>query len=65
VRGLVLARGQVLEQGAMTATQIVNELKGVNRVMYDVREQAAGHDRVEVMISTCYLLLWLVPTVVV
>jgi hypothetical protein len=49
----------------MTATQIVNELKGVNRVMYDVREQAAGHDRVEVMISTCYLLLWLVPTVVV
>jgi hypothetical protein len=33
-------------------------------VMYEVREQTAGHDRVEVMISTYYLLLWLVPTVV-
>ena len=48
----------------MTATRIINELKGVNWVVYDVREQAAGHDRVEVMISTYYLLLWLVPTVV-
>ncbi len=47
----------------MTATHAVNELKGVNWVMYDVRKQAAGHDRVEVMIST-YFLLWLVPTVV-
>jgi hypothetical protein len=48
----------------MTAMQIVNELKGVSRAMYDVREQAAGHDRVEVMTSTYYLLPWLVPTVV-
>jgi hypothetical protein len=47
----------------MAVTQIVNELKGVNRVAYDVRSNA-GHDRVEVMISTYYLLLWLVPTVV-
>ena len=31
------------------ATRIINEVKGVNRVVYDVTQQAAGHDRVGVM----------------
>ena len=48
----------------MTATQIANELKGVNRVVYDVTSNLPGAERVGVMISTCYLLLWLVSTVV-
>ena len=26
------------------ATRIINEVKGVNRVVYDVTQQAAGHD---------------------
>ena len=30
------------------ATRIVNEVKGVNRVVYDVTCEAAGHDRVGV-----------------
>ena len=30
------------------ATRIINEVKGVNRVVYDVTQQAAGHDRVGV-----------------
>ena len=28
------------------ATRIINEVKGVNRVVYDVTQQAAGDDRV-------------------
>ena len=31
-----------------TATRIINEVKGINRVVYDVTSQAAGHDRVGV-----------------
>ena len=31
-----------------TATRIINEVKGVNRVVYDVTQQAAGDDRVGV-----------------
>ena len=27
-----------------TATRIINEVKGVNRVVYDVTQQAAGDD---------------------
>ena len=30
------------------ATRIINEVKGVNRVVYDVTQQAAGDDRVGV-----------------
>ena len=28
------------------ATRIINEVRGINRVVYDVTQQAAGHDRV-------------------
>ena len=30
------------------ATRIINEVRGINRVVYDVTSQAAGHDRVGV-----------------
>ena len=30
------------------ATRIINEVKGINRVVYDVTSQAAGDDRVGV-----------------
>ncbi len=30
------------------ATRIINEVKGINRVAYDVTSKAAGHDRVGV-----------------
>ncbi len=30
------------------ATRIINEVKGINRVVYDVTQQAARHDRVGV-----------------
>ena len=33
------------------ATRIINEVKGINRVVYDVTQQAAGDDRVGVMES--------------
>ena len=33
------------------ATRIVNEVKGVNRVVYDVTQQAARHDRVGVRVG--------------
>ena len=29
-----------------TATRIINEVRGINRVVYDVTSEAAGHDRV-------------------
>jgi hypothetical protein len=48
----------------MIARRIINALKGVNRVVYDVTSNLPGAERVGVMISTCYLLLWLVSTVV-
>ena len=31
-----------------TATRIINEVKGINRVVYDITSQAPGHDRVGV-----------------
>ena len=34
------------------ATRIINEVKGVNRVVYDVTVEAAGHDRVGVSVMT-------------
>ena len=33
---------------ARAATRIINEVRGVNRVVYDVTSQAAGDDRVGV-----------------
>ena len=32
------------------ATRIINEVKGINRVVYDITSQAAGDDRVGVML---------------
>ena len=37
------------------ATRIINEVKGVNRVVYDVTSQAAGHDRVGVSFAHHHL----------
>ena len=34
-----------------TATRIINEVKGVNRVVYDVTIKAAGHDRVGMILA--------------
>ena len=34
-----------------TATRIINEVKGVNRVVYDVTQQAAGDDRVGMILA--------------
>ncbi|XSC47181.1 hypothetical protein ACF1BQ_017435 [Bradyrhizobium sp. RDT10] len=35
-------RGRALEQAALAVTRIINELKGVNWVMYDVRSKPPG-----------------------
>jgi hypothetical protein len=35
-----------------TATRIINEVKGLNRVVYDITSKPAGHDRVAVKIRT-------------
>jgi GMP synthase (glutamine-hydrolysing) len=35
-------RGRAFEQTAMPATRIINELKGVNRVVYDVTSKPPG-----------------------
>jgi hypothetical protein len=48
----------------MPAMRIINALKGVNQMVYDVTSNLAGLERAEVMISICYLLLRLVSTVV-
>ena len=34
------------------ATRIVNEVKGINRVVYDYTSEAAGHDRVGVSLPS-------------
>ena len=33
------------------ATRIINEVRGINRVVYDVTSEAAGHDRVGVSLE--------------
>ena len=35
------------------ATRIINEVRGINRVVYDITSQAARHDRVGVISASC------------
>jgi len=39
-----------------TATRIINEVRGINRVVYDITSKTAGHDRVGVATRTALLL---------